>query len=198
MKKLRIHLLSVFIFLNVSIIYSQDSSVADKKAWYIPDYAKIQFAGNIGFLSIGPGYKIFDNVLQSDILYGFVPHFLGGTTIHSLVLKNTIMPYGFKINNIVITPMAGFTVNFDLGSHNSEHVFSKKYPDGYYKTNAIHFTGYAGCKIFYGLDDKAFIKGLDFYGEVGSVDVSLKYYMGTDEIRFIDILSLALGMNFYF
>jgi len=198
MKKYQLLLFCVLFVLNVNIAHSEGSSAVNDRAWYIPDYAKIQFAGNIGFLSIGPGYEIFDNIMQLDIMYGYVPHFIGGTTIHSLVLKNTFLPYSFKISNIVVTPIIGFTVNFDLGRHNSEHVFSKKYPDGYYKTNSVHFTGYAGCKVFYGLSDKSFIKGLDFYAEVGAVDVSYKYYLSSDEVKFIDILSMAMGMNFYF
>jgi hypothetical protein len=197
MKKFLFFLVTVFIILNVNITHSQDSSSVNERAWYIPDYAKIQFAGNIGFISIGPGYKIFDNVIQSDILYGFVPHFIGGTTIHSLVLKNTLLPYGFKLYDFVITPIAGFTINFDLGNHNSNHVFSQKYPDDYYKTNSIHYTIYIGCKIFYGLNDNSFINGLDFYAEVGTVDISLKYQI-SNNVKLIDILSLALGMNFYF
>ena len=48
----------------------------------VPHYAKLQFAGGIGFLSAGIGYQSKNKRLQYDLMYGYVPESLGGVEIH--------------------------------------------------------------------------------------------------------------------
>lgn len=51
-----------FLFLVVIKSFSQDKTNTKKqKPWYIPEYTTVQVAGNIGFLSTGVGYKLFDD-----------------------------------------------------------------------------------------------------------------------------------------
>lgn len=58
----------VFIFLIALLFFTnasaQDSTIVKKSAWYVPDYAKLQFAGNIGFFSVGIGYKFLSDHLS--------------------------------------------------------------------------------------------------------------------------------------
>lgn len=68
--KTKSFLILVIVFWTTSNIYSQDSTQTNKKVWYEPDYAKIQFAGSIGFLSTGFGYHCFKDKLYSELPYG--------------------------------------------------------------------------------------------------------------------------------
>lgn len=47
--------------------------VENQKHWSVPDYVKTQFAGNIGLISVGAGYQLFNKVVYTELLYGFVP-----------------------------------------------------------------------------------------------------------------------------
>ncbi len=51
--------------------FAQDKDSIQDKSWYTPDYVKMQFAGNIGFLSVGAGYQLFNDLLYTELLYGF-------------------------------------------------------------------------------------------------------------------------------
>lgn len=196
MKKGLNYILLVMFFIAASGAYSNENPTSMEKRWYVPDYVKAQFAGNIGFISVGAGYNLLSNLIQSEILYGYVPSSIGGSTIHTLALKNSFLIYDYTFSKYILTPYAGFTTNLEMGG-NSDGFFSEKYDDGYYKTNAIHFTFFTGGKIFYPVSNTSFIKGLDIFAEVGTVDIYLWYLINSENVKPGDIFSLALGMNVY-
>lgn len=187
----------ISIILTANLTYSNDTISVEEKSWYIPDYAKLQFAGNIGFLSLGIGYELFSKHLQSDILYGYVPYSIGGATIHTISQKNTFVLYNHKRNGYIISPIAGFSTNFETGN-NSFLILPDKYPKGYYVTNAIHFTFFIGGKIHKTLTKQSKIKGFDFYVELGTVDTYLWYKIFSKEIKMKEISSFAIGINTFF
>jgi len=197
MKRFKYLITFIAIVSVANLAYSNDTLSIKEKSWYVPDYAKLQFAGNIGFLSFGIGYELFNNRLQSDILYGYVPYSIGGATIHTISQKNTFVLYEYERSRYIISPTAGFSTNFETGN-NSFLILPDKYPKGYYVSNAIHFTLFIGGKIHKTLAQQSKIKGLDFYVELGTVDNYLWYKILSKEVKMKDISSLALGMNAFF
>ncbi|MCK4464771.1 MAG: hypothetical protein KAU83_03585 [Bacteroidales bacterium] len=198
MKKSFKYLITFIAIVSVAnLAYSNDTLSIKEKSWYVPDYAKLQFAGNIGFLSFGIGYELFKKHLQSDIFYGYVPNFIGGATIHTISQKNTFVLYEYERNRYIISPTAGFSTNFETGN-NSFLLLPDKYPKGYYLTNAIHFTLFIGGKIHWAPKKQSKIKGLDFYVELGTVGTYLWYKILSKEIKMKDISSLALGITTFF
>jgi hypothetical protein len=171
---------------------------SSKKAWYIPDYAKIQFAGNIGLLSAGIGYEVANNVLYSELLYGFVPGSISNTeNIHLITLKNTFPIFTKEIGAFKISPIAGFTTSLETGN-NSFLVLPDKYPKGYYVPSAIHFTIFAGGLIHKEFKNQEVFKGADFYVEVGTVETYLWFAATSKEVTFNDVFSSSIGINLYF
>jgi len=180
-----------------SSAFAQDSTLVKKEPWYRPDYATIQFAGNIGFISLGIGYQFFNNRINSEILYGFVPASISKTeNINTITFKNTFPITNKKHKTITTTLITGFAVSYETGN-NSFVKLPDKYPDDYYRTNAFHSTFFIGAKAHKDFTDTIIIKGIDFYSEIGTVDTYLWYAM-SQKINPTKIFSLSVGVNLYF
>lgn len=198
MTKKNIYILPI-ILLFFGQLSSQESNVVKNKAWFVPDYVKMQFAGNIGVVSAGVGYQLFNKVLYSELLYGYVPGSISEAEgIHLITIKNMFPIFRKEIGkNLIITPIAGFTTSIDIGT-NSFTTLPGKYPDGYYVPNAFHFTLFGGAMIHKDFTNSKFIKGIDFYVELGTVETYLWYAITSKEVNKSDIFSTSLGVNFYF
>ena len=194
-----IRLIGFMFFMNS---YAQDSTSIKKKvkanAWYIPDYAKMQFAGNIGFFSVGVGYEIIHKAWYSELLYGFVPESVSEVEkIHLITIKNTFPLFTKEIGNLTLSPIAGFTTSLETGN-NSFLKLPDKYPEGYYITNAVHFTLFVGVSAHKNFVNSKSFKGIDLYFELGTVETYLWYVITSKEVQMKDIFSSAIGVNIYF
>ncbi len=169
-----------------------------KTSEFIPKYAKIQFAGNIGFLSGGLGFHFFDGLLYSEVLYGHVPKKISkADKIRTISLKNTFPLLWYKKGNTSISPIAGFTISLESG--NSTFIqLPDIYPKGYYSPNGIYSTLYVGGMIHRDFSKSKFPKGMDFYMELGTVDSYFWYKVNEKNVAWKDILSSSIGINFYF
>lgn len=188
-------LFAILVFTNV---FANDTTLIKKKCCYVPDYAKVQFAGNIGLLSVGFGYQFLNNYLYSELLYGYVPASVSkAEVIHTITIKNTFPILNKEFKTITLSPITGFTASFETGN-NSFLKLPDKYPSGYYGTNAFHFTLLIGAKAHKALIKNSTIKGVDLYFELGSVDTYLWYAILEKEVKINQIFSSAIGINLYF
>lgn len=186
-----------FLFLINS--FSQESTVLKKKSWYVPDYAKVQFAGNIGLVSVGVGYRLFNKVLYSELLYGYVPESVSKSDkIQLITIKNTFPILTKEIgSNLTISPIAGFTASLDIRT-NSFTKLPNKFLNKYYISNPVHFTLFTGASVHTDFINSKIFKGADFYFEVGTVETYLWYAIRSKEVSLNDVFSTAIGMNFCF
>ncbi len=192
---------SLFVYcLLISITsFGQDQPEAGSyRKWYIPDHMKLQFAGNIGFMSGGPGYVSKDKSLETDVLFGFLPQKYGGDALISLTTKITYSPWRIPLkNDYHVSP---FSIGF-YSSHTFGPQFDTKwpeyYPKGYYWwATAIRLGAYVGGKVGLDVKNKKHIKGFEFYYEVGTYDLMfISYVQNTGFLKPSDILSLALGVK---
>ncbi|WP_036821295.1 hypothetical protein [Polaribacter sp. Hel1_85] len=198
MKIKNIFIVSILV-LFFSNSYAQETISVKEKSWYVPDYVKTQFAGNIGLISVGVGYQLFNEVLYSELLYGFVPESASkADNIHLITIKNTFPIFRKEIGeNLTISPIAGFTTTLDIGT-NSFTTLPSKYPDGYYFPTAVHFTLFGGALIHKDFKKPKIFKGVDFYLEFGTVETYLWYAITLKEVDLIDVFSADIGVNFYF
>jgi hypothetical protein len=161
--KIRIIPTLLIVLFFASSAFAQDSTSVKVKSWYIPDYATVQFAGNIGFFSVGIGYQLFNDHLYSELLYGYVPPAISkAEQIHTITLKNTFPLYTKKFSTFSLSPIAGLTASYETGN-NSFVVLPDKYPKGYYYPNAFHLTLFVGAKVHKDFTNQQIIKGADFY-----------------------------------
>ncbi|SDR86233.1 hypothetical protein SAMN05216503_1193 [Polaribacter sp. KT25b] len=187
----------LLLFFNNS--FAQEAVSVKEKSWYVPDYVKAQFAGNIGLVSVGAGYQLFNRVLYTELLYGFVPKFASrADNIHLITIKNTFPIYRKEIGkNLTITPIAGFATTLDIGT-NTFTTLPSKYPDGYYVPTAVHFTLFGGALVHKDFKKPKLFKGVDFYLEFGTVETYLWYALTLKEVSVLDVFSADIGVNFYF
>ncbi len=191
-----------FLFPFFGNIFAQENpeiiEKEDKNKWYKPDYIKVQYAGNIGFLSIGAGYEWWREIAQTDILYGYVPEYKGEATIHTFTIKNTFRLYQFNIKQKYnISPILGFSVSLEPGQ-NSYLRIPDKYPEGYYSTNSIYACLNIGVKSKFKFDEKRFFSSIEPFVEVNTLADYLFYNIIAQEDHSNIIYSLALGLNIFF
>lgn len=166
--------------------------------WYLPQYVPVQFAGNIGFLSTGLGYTSNHDNYHLNLLYGYVPASVAKRDIHIITAKNIfpITRYPFR-NNQIIIPYLGVGVTVEIGG-NSFFRMPSNFPEGYYDfPKNVHVIAYGGAKLQYLLPENArLLRGMEFYGEAGTIDLYVWYKGISRQIKFNQILSLAFGVNF--
>lgn len=196
------HTLRLFLMLSlISVAISAQEQIHVQahpaKKWYQPQFATTQFAGNIGFLSVGIGTQFFKGKLQTSFMYGYVPKSVGKVEIHTILLKNACILNHRTGYNLDFSSYIGHTFSFETGN-NSFVKLPEKYPKGYYSSNAFHFTFFIGGKVHKDVNTFNTIHGIDLFTEMGSVDTYLWYWINSKEVHLPDILSMAIGMNVYF
>lgn len=162
----------------------------------LPDHAKIQHAGGIGFMSIAAGYSNKKANLEGDIYYGYLPRSMGGVRIHSLSAKFSWIPYRLSIKNKHnFEPLiTGLVFNYNFG----KQFFSfdpDNYPYKYYSfPTAINAAIFAGSR--FGPANPAW---LSFYYEVLGFDRDLIGLIDNPgSLNLSDVLTVSLGARIRF
>ncbi len=196
------YLVVIFIILSAkcSLAQNHSSDSVSKCSRFIPSQAKLQFAGNIGFLAIGVGYQYMNDKIDLDLMYGYVPEIYGGH-LHTFTIKNTCTPFkSLELNeNIKFDP---FTIGFPLS-----YTFGKKYfflppkdqyPKRYYDySSALRIGIFGGGRVKYDFGSDKVIKNAAFYYELGTYDLMIhNYIFNIGEAKFADLFSLGLGVQF--
>ena len=181
---------------------AQDSHTSDTdRKWYLPDHITVQFAGNIGMLSAGPGYSYLNDQVNTDILYGFVPGFETNTSIHILTAKNYYTPFRVDLNETYQWEALkiGTGVSYSFGQQFFTSL-PKRYPDNYYWwASSLRFTPFIGTAISAKVgNDATIVKRLQFYTELGTTDLDLVSKFDNASLPLFDIFNLAIGTKIVF
>ncbi len=156
-----------------------------KKAGILPHHAKIQFAGSIGFISIGTGYEFAKKKLQGDFFYGHVPKQVGGINIHSITAKLTWLPVSIQKSDLKFDLLTvGILVNYAFGK---QYDISRASFDYYGFPTAAHLALLAGAGI---TKNK-----IGLYYEVGTTDRELISFVSNLKggIKFYEIINIGIG-----
>ncbi|GEO06309.1 hypothetical protein AAE02nite_39730 [Adhaeribacter aerolatus] len=202
MNKIR-KILLVGLLLHMTILgKAQDSHTSNtSRPWYLPDHAVMQFAGNIGLLSAGPGYSYARDKMQTDILYGFTPGFEINTSIHILTAKTAYHPFKVELKNgYLLEPLRlGLGISYSVG-HQFYTTWPEHYPDGYYWwTTSFRLTPFLGASISRQVGSgNAAIKRVQLYSELGSHDLAVVSFLNNKKLPVGRILNLALGTKLIF
>lgn len=162
-----------------------------KRPGITPDHLKLQYAGSIGFISVGAGYEWAKKKIHGDLYYGYVPAGVGGVDIHSVSAKFTWLPVSKKLENDVKLDLltTGFLVNYAFGRN--YHLFSRtKYSFVYYGfPTAAHVAVFLGGAISR--------KKLGLYYELGITDRDLSSYVtNANAIGFFEIVNIGIGARY--
>lgn len=167
-----------------------------KRKWYVPRAAKVQYAGNIGYFSIGATYYLVNDWYQLSLMYGMAEYPGKERTLNTVAFKNTFLLKKYQLKDFVISPIAGLSINFG-STHNTFRRLPDYYPDKYYFQNKVHFAPFVGAMIYHPLPFKT-IKGIDFYSEVATMDNYLLEAIRTDYVKYSEIWNVSLGLTLYF
>lgn len=157
----------------------------------VPHHIKLQYAGSIGFISAGFGYKSKNEKIHGDFFYGYVPAKAGGIDIHSITAKFTWLPVSKIIKDDVKLDLltAGILVNYAFGKR--YHLFSRtRYTFVYYGfPTAAHLAAFIGGSVSR--------KKFGLYYEIGTTDRDLMSYItNTRAIGFFEIINIGIGASY--
>lgn len=111
------------------------ASSAAGRPWFVPDHAKVQLAGQIGFLSPGVGYDLASGRVHLDLFLGWVPASVGGHDIFSTTAKLGYAPWRVRAaaRGWHLVPLTvGVQATYTFGAQ--YFVTSPgRYPSGYYE-----------------------------------------------------------------
>lgn len=161
----------------------------------VPDHVKTQYAGGIGFISLGLGYQSRGEQLEGDFYYGYVPKSVGGLYIHAVSSKLTWhMVKKLQGKSFELRPLsAGVLVSYTFGKQYFLF-WPENYPYSYYDfPTALHAGVFIGGRV-----DKPFKNGqrVGLYYELGSNDREISSYLvNRSSLKLTDILNLAIGIR---
>lgn len=174
-----------------------------RKKWenLIPTHTKLQFAGNMGLLSVGTGWDYGKrNQWETDILLGFLPKFSSDHAKITMTLKQNYMPWSIDLGKGFSTePLAcGFYFNTIFG----DEFWVKepeRYPKGYYGfSTKIRAHVFLGQRLTLNIaPNKRYIaKAVTLFYELSTSDIYIASAFTNSYLRPKDYLSLSFGVKF--
>jgi hypothetical protein len=166
----------------------------------IPAHSKIQFAGSMGFVSVGPGWDYGKKQLwETDILFGFLPRYSTSGAKMTLTVKQNLIPWNIETGkNFYLKPLScGIYVNTIF----NEDFWGKlpdKYPNRYYPFSTklrINFS--VGQGITYEIDgSKRYgISAVTLFYELHTNELYLVTALGNKDINITDVMKLSFGLK---
>ncbi|TCO08292.1 hypothetical protein [Natronoflexus pectinivorans] len=174
----------------------QYDTILIRKGWYIPDHIKVQYAGLIGFMSVGAGYEVTDRY-EPTLYYGLLTQNFGGSsvTVHTISLKNSWKLFRPGLLGD-ITPKAGFSVNLGF-TNNTFHRLPAHYPNNYYFQNRIHVAPFFGGEWKIDLPGDGFFNAVGLYTEMSTLDNYVLEFIRTKYVTIDKIWNLSFGVSLY-
>lgn len=162
--------------------------------------ATIQFAGSIGYISLGGGITNKSQKLHHELLYGFVPGHYGGP-LNKISYKLTYYPFEKKLSERVawIPFSIGGALAYNLDNKYSLMPSYKKYDRDYYWWSSglrKHLTLSTAMKVSpHTYNDRYLL----FYLEANTNDLyALTLWDNIGQMKFTDIWFLGIGVKSVF
>jgi hypothetical protein len=182
--------------LSGSLLCVPLSAESLRSAW-IPDYMRVQYAGQAGMVSAGPGYSWWHKRVETGLSYGYVPEFVSNGDVHILSQKNAVSLWRIRpTSRIFFDPvLIGESAQFSMGR--KYEVLLPESQRDYYWPDGLFFWMFTGAKAGYMFTNPTPLKGVAAQIEVGTINQYLKAYSTNHVIHIDDILSLAISTQFY-
>lgn len=160
----------------------------------IPDFLRLQSGGSQGLLSAGAGKSFAEGLIESELSYGYVPEWVGGTGIHVLTHRTTLSPFPLELGRAGTWRPAilGYSVHIGLGER--YFLFSRKF-DHYYWPSALHFRAFTGTRFGWRTGRIPGISYVTGILEIGALDSYLIDAYNNRSIGLRDIVSAALAVQ---
>lgn len=172
------------------------SAQQNKSKKLLPDHAKLQYAGGIGFFSIGAGYTNKKQWLEGDVFYGYVPKSVGSVTTHIVTVKASFLPFKPIGQSLQFRPLAlGVLANYTFGKQYFGFT-PENYPFNYYsRPTSFRAAAFVGEQLNKKLNDR-FIKSIGVYYEVITYDTELISFIDNMQtLDWDDIVNVGFGLR---
>jgi hypothetical protein len=200
MKQQYIFLLIVACLLAISLgAFAQQlpSDSAYTKTAPSPYYLKAQFAGGIGFVSLGVGRYFVQDKLETDLFIGYLPESIGGDRIVTSAIKATyIAVKPLQVKSIEWQPLrTGLQLSYTFGDEYYVTGPEDKYPRSYYGfSTALLLHLHVGGQL--SMDTPQKLKKFALYYELGSNSKYIASYAQSPKyLSPFKIFNLALGLR---
>lgn len=167
----------------------------------IPRYSKLQFAGGMGFCSLGMGWEYGKNKQwETDLLIGYIPKFSSDRSSFSFTLKQNFLPWRIPLNErFDFEPLeTGLYMN-KVFAEDFWTAEPKRYGGAYYKfATSLRFSVFLGQRITLHINKyDPLWKSISFFYEISTNDLYLISYIGNSHaLKLQDILILSFGLKF--
>ena len=167
----------------------------------IPTHSKLQFAGNMGLLSVGFGWDYGKrNQWETDLLFGFIPKYSSSKAKATFTVKQNYIPWSLQIkeSRFSAEPLTcGIYLNTVFGE---EFWVSEpdRYPEGYYGfSSKVRIHAFLGQRITYDIDPKRRFtaKTITLFYELSTCDLYLISAVTNRYLRPRDYLALSFGVK---
>lgn len=164
-----------------------------------PHFARAQFAGGIGMVSIGMGRTHANRAIESAVVYGFTPKFDAPRTIHTLshqvVWQNSDQWRGQRYDwNF----FAGINTSFVISGGETFVSLPDRYPDNHYSPNAVRFYGFFGIRGTRWADSRRRKNQKSLFIALNTHDQSIRYFINDPKTGYRSLFSLSFGITVYF
>lgn len=175
-----------------------------RKNWesLIPTHTILQYAGNMGLLSVGLGWDYGRHrQCELDFMLGFLPKFNSNRNKLTMTLKTTYIPWSLYLRHGILSEpfSCGLYANTVFGSEFWDRQ-PGRYPDKYYEllSTKVRLNVFIGQRIGYIVprNRRKVVKCLTAFYEVSSCDLYIRSLIQGNGLRFWDILSLSFGLRF--
>lgn len=236
MKRLIISFLLMFCFLNVSSqtsdslaikssqllrdslsniemkIQHYEQRLAKRQKFHeslTPDFIRIQYAGSVGLINAGIGWK--HNKWETDVMFGYIPRYHTEHRKATFTIRESYVPFtcwlaGNESSGKGVYSFHPLSCGMFINSVLSSDFWAKepsRYPNGgdYYRfSSKIRFHVFVGQRYTYHIPrHRRFLaKSVSCVWELSTCDLYLISKITNERLPIEDILSLSLGLKFDF
>ena len=196
LKKLHISFFVCLLLFQIQTTMAQEYGTHRRSSW-LPQDAVVQYAGSIGFLSVGVGYGFGKGKFDADILLGYLPKQIGGDHIWTAALKANWLPFQLNLDdNFSLIPLtSGLMISHTFGNKYFV-LLPDRYPPNYYKfSTAVHLYYQLGSRVQFQLWEDKIPEMAFFYELNSSMESTISYIQNPQALSLSDIFNLSLGLR---
>jgi hypothetical protein len=188
--------LAALVALGLSLA-APGARASDEASALVPDFVRLQYAGQAGLMSVGTGYAWWHRKVEVSASYGYVPLLVADRRVHVLSERNSFSLGSLRLQRrwALEPALAGVAANVSLG--NQYQLFLPKAQRDYYWPDALYFWFFTGAKLDYLSPRPTPFRGIGTQVEVGTINQYLKSYRENREVDLADILSLSVSAQIY-
>lgn len=184
--------------LLIAMIFVSSSCLAQEKRGIRPDFLQLQYAGSIGYFSLGAGYNVMAKKGLASFHFGHVPNYAGGP-LNIFSGRFLFVPRTYRLSDrVTLSPYnAGLTMSYHLGSSFNSSWPQHRYPESYYwwqTSFRLHVNFQPALTIQ--LSDHTVFKSVSAYFDLNSNELyAVSFGKNTHTLSFWDILMLGAGVR---